>query len=244
MSRKYKIGVITPSSNTTLEPILYEILKHTRFTAHFSRFKVRNLSLEREDLEQFSIENMLVPASLLADAHVDVIAWFGTSGGWLGFDNDINLCRRIEDRLGIPAVTATLATVDAMAMLKIRNYSLVVPYEEDLTKKIIDNFGKAGYSVSNVKHLNLRDNVVVGSVPTTRIAKIVTDTSANSDCILVYCTNFSVATMVEELEKKTRIPILDSINVTLWGCMKKLGIRSGIKGYGMLLAGRRPRFWS
>ena len=85
-------------------------------TAHFSRFRVTEISLDAQALGQFDDSNILAAADLLADARVDVIGWSGTSSGWLGFDADRRLCERIRERTGIPATTAVLALNELLAL--------------------------------------------------------------------------------------------------------------------------------
>ena len=88
-----KIGMLTPSSNTTLEPICSNMVcgLEKTVTMHYGRFSVTKISLEEDALSQFDTAPMMEASKLLADADVDVIAWNGTSGGWLGFDVDKRL---------------------------------------------------------------------------------------------------------------------------------------------------------
>jgi hypothetical protein len=52
-------------------------------SAHFSRFPVTEIALSAGALAQFDDAPILRAAELLAHAKVDVIAWNGTSSGWL-----------------------------------------------------------------------------------------------------------------------------------------------------------------
>ncbi|HBO78304.1 MAG TPA: Asp/Glu/hydantoin racemase, partial [Cupriavidus sp.] len=89
MTRQIRLGMLTPSSNTALEPITSAMVSGLpNVSAHFSRFTVTEISLRDQALGQFDLEKILAAARLLADARVDVIAWNGTSSGWLGFDKD------------------------------------------------------------------------------------------------------------------------------------------------------------
>ena len=92
-----RLGMLTPSSNTVLEPVTAEILAdRAGVTAHFSRLRVLQISLDGGSQAQFSHEPMLRAAELLADARVDSICWNGTSSGWLGFEQDRLLCEAIR----------------------------------------------------------------------------------------------------------------------------------------------------
>src|SRR5690349_9533347 len=81
-----RMGVLTPSSNTVLEPLTAAMAAEAGATAHFARFPVTEISLGPDALRQFDHGPMLTAAGLLADARMHVIVWSGTSAGWLGFD--------------------------------------------------------------------------------------------------------------------------------------------------------------
>jgi len=107
-TRKY-IGMLTPSSNTVLEPITNKILNSVdNVTAHFSRFTVTEISSNPNSINQFDYSKIVESAKLLADAKVDVIAWNGTSAGWLGFESDENLCKEIKKATGIDGISPKL----------------------------------------------------------------------------------------------------------------------------------------
>ena len=76
------IGVLTPSSNTVLEPAIAAMLAgHRDITAHFARFRVTEISLSSQALAQFRNAPMVEASRLLADARVKAICWNGTSSG-------------------------------------------------------------------------------------------------------------------------------------------------------------------
>ena len=78
-----RLGMITPSSNSVLEPVTSAMLHGVPdITAHFSRFRVTEIALDAAALNQFDASVMLPAADLLADAKVDAIAWNGTSASW------------------------------------------------------------------------------------------------------------------------------------------------------------------
>ena len=105
--------MLTPSSNTVLEPMTTAMLESlNEVTAHFSRFEVTEITLSDRGLAQFDHDRFLEAANLLADAKCHVIAWNGTSAGWLGFDNDEELCACITEATGALSTTSILANND------------------------------------------------------------------------------------------------------------------------------------
>ena len=76
------IGMLTPSSNTVLEPVTQEIARQVPgLSMHFSRLRVTEIALNQLALAQFDLDPFLGAASLLVDAKCQVIAWSGTSRG-------------------------------------------------------------------------------------------------------------------------------------------------------------------
>ena len=102
MPEPIRLGMLTPSSNTILEPVTTAMLSGVpNVTAHFSRFKVTEIAIADSSDRQFDEVEILRAADLLAHAKVKVIAWNGTSASWLGFERDEQLCARILSATGI-----------------------------------------------------------------------------------------------------------------------------------------------
>src|SRR5689334_24222501 len=160
-----RLGMITPSSNSVLEPVTSAMLAGTSgVTAHFSRFRVTEIALDAAALNQFDASVMLPAADLLADAKVDAIAWNGTSASWLGIQRDRDLCEVIAARSGVPATTSTLACIDAARALGARRIGLVSPYTDEVQRRIGAVWAKAGIAPHAERHLGLRDNFSFGVV--------------------------------------------------------------------------------
>ena len=114
-----RIGMLTPSSNTALEPMATEILRSVpQVSVHVSRLRVTEISLDDAALHQFDLDAHLRAAELLADARVDVIGWNGTSASWTGFEGDERLCAEIERIHGVAATTAVLAINELLEILE------------------------------------------------------------------------------------------------------------------------------
>src|SRR3954451_845350 len=137
MTERVFLGMLTPSSNTVLEPVTTAMVSGLpEVTAHFSRFKVTEIALSGPALAQFDDSEILRAAELLAHARVDVIAWSGTSSGWLGFERDVRLCERIRAVTGIAACTAMLALNDVLMRTNAKRVSFVTPYLDDVQARI------------------------------------------------------------------------------------------------------------
>jgi maleate isomerase len=237
-----RLGMLTPSSNTALEPITYAMLAGIAdVSVHFSRFKVTEIALSESALRQFDDTEILRAAELLAHAKVDVIAWNGTSAGWLGFDRDERLCERITAATGIRACTTVLAYRDLLRRLDNARIGLVSPYTRDVQERIMANWRSAGLNCVAERHLSLSDNFSFAEVSEAEVARLSEEVvREGSDAVVVLCTNMRGASAAERLERKLGVGIFDSIAVTLWACLVAVGVDpSMIRGWGSLFANPR-----
>jgi maleate isomerase len=231
--------MLTPSANTAVEPLTSAILRDVpNVSVHYSRLRVMGSSLDPESNAQFTTEAFLDAASLLADARVDVIAWNGTSGSWMGLDWERELCKAIEAETGVPATGSTLAFFDAFAKFGVKRYSLAVPYVQDHTEKIIETYAREGLACVASDYLGYKLAAQIDAVPDSRFREQLTSVAVpESEGIAVVCTSVRAAPLLDELETRLGIPIFDSIAVTAWKCLEMVGIEPKLHGWGRLLRG-------
>jgi len=231
------IGMLTPSSNTALEPITTMMLAGLpEVTAHFGRFRVKTIALSDSALAQFDDSNILAAADLLADAELHAIAWNGTSSSWLGFESDQALCRRITERTGIPAGTSVLAINEILRATGARDIAFVTPYTDDVQERINANYARAGFNVVAERHQGLAHNFSFSEVTDEEIVEMTREVAkARPQAIIPLCTNLRSAPLVEALERETGIPIYDSISTAVWKCLKLAGVDPRrVQGWGRL----------
>jgi maleate isomerase len=240
MPRSVRLGMLTPSSNTVLEPTTAAMLAEVAdVTAHFSRFRVTEIALSDQALQQFDDTELLRAAELLAHAKVDVIAWNGTAAAWLGFDRDEQLCERIRATTGIAACTSVLAFRDLFARTRVKRVGLVTPYLDDVQSRIVANWSAAGFACTAERHLGLQDNFSFAEVAPEEIAAM-TRAVVNEGCdaVAIVCTNMRGAGIAAALEAECGVPVYDSVAVTLFQSLRIAGCDPRvIRGWGSLFAG-------
>jgi maleate isomerase len=234
-----RLGILTPSSNTILEPTLAAMLASTpEITAHFARFKVTEISLGATAISQFDIGPIVDAAMLLADARVDVISWSGTSSCWLGVDADRQLCAEIERRVGVPSTTSVLALIEAFRLRGVQRYALVTPYLDEIQAKILANFADLGLACVGERHLGDRGNFSFAEIDETTIASMIRAVAAEEpQAITTFCTNLRAARVAAELEAELGIPIYDTVSTGLWGALRLAGAdATRTTGWGTVFA--------
>ena len=237
-AERRRLGMLTPSSNTVLEPMSAAMLSGLpEVSVHFGRFAVTEISLKDQARGQFEIEPMLEAASLLADARVDVICWNGTSAGWLGLDKDEALKAAIEKRTSIPACSSVLALVEIFRTTGLRRFGLVTPYLDDIQAAIIQTFGDAGFTCPTERHLGDPGNYSFAEVSEDTIRRMCREVASggNIDAITIFCTNLRGAGVVAEMEAELGLPIYDTVATALWKSLKCAAVDPAvIKGWGRL----------
>ncbi|MDM0048088.1 aspartate/glutamate racemase family protein [Variovorax sp. J22R115] len=239
MSQSQRIGVLTPSSNTALEPLTSAMVAGVPgVSAHFSRFRVTEISMGDKSQNQFDERTILDAAKLLADANVDVICWSGTSASWLGFERDRALCARITEATGIPATTSVLALNELLAAQGARTLGLVSPYVEDVQRRIVANYAELDVECIAERHLDLTVNFSFAEVAPDTLRTMIREVAQKKpDAITVMCTNLHGAPLVEEMERELGIPIYDSVATVVWKALKITGVDPrAVKGWGGLFA--------
>jgi maleate isomerase len=231
------LGMLTPSSNTVLEPVTQAMVSGlAEVSVHFSRFKVTEIALAPSALAQFDDSEILRAAEMLAHTKADVIAWNGTSSGWLGFEADHRLCDRITAATGIKSTTSMLALNEILERSAVKRLGLVTPYLDDVQAKIVANYSALGVSCAAERHLSMRDNFSFSEVPPDRIRAMIREVAAAApDAVAVVCTNLRGAPLVEQLEREIGMPIYDSISTVVWKSLLLADIEpKRVTGWGRL----------
>jgi maleate isomerase len=229
-----RLGIITPASNTNVEPATYAMLAGVPgTTAHFSRF-----ALPPALDVTIGPETLAPAASLLAEAAVDVLAFHGTAGSWTGLDGDRALCAELARATGIPATTASLATVSALHALGARTLALVFPGEQWITDDIASEYAREGLEIVHVSRTErYGSNLEIGRASPRDVEALVRAGIVEGiDAVVVVGTNLAAAALVEPLERAHGVTIVDSTAATTWELLRSAGVEARLDGWGRLLA--------
>jgi maleate isomerase len=237
MKKRVLLGMLTPSSNTVLEPVTTAMLAGLpEASAHFGRFRVTEIALSNQALAQFDDTEILRAAELIAHAKVQSIGWNGTSSGWLGFEADERLCRRITEATGIAACTSVLALNEIFERTGVNRFGLVTPYRDDVQERIVKNYAASGFECVAERHLRIQDNYSFSEVSADQLRAMTRAVAkAKPQAITIFCTNLRGAPLVAELEREVGIPIYDTIATVVWKSLKLAGADPRrITGWGRL----------
>ena len=226
IKQKIRIGMLTPSSNSVVEPWCYKIIGSIdNVSVHFGRVEVLWIDDKEASISQFYDENMIKGFDLLSHVKPMVIGWNGTSASWLGLERDRVLIDVIKKRTGCRVVTSTLSIVEALTALNISKIGLVTPYVDSIQKKIINNFELEQLECVSERHFNMTDNFSFGEISESKISNATEGViSEGAEAVIILCTNLAGAGIISTLEKRTGVPILDSVVLTIWGAFRSIGL--------------------
>lgn len=232
-----RIGMITPSSNTVLEPMSARILSALpAVSAHVARLRVTTISTEGEALAQFAPQQFATVASLLADAKVNAMGWNGTSAAWIGFAADEALAAALAERYGTATTSAVLAVNTLLARFGARRIAFVTPYVDAIQERILAQYEGAGYSCVAERHRGISVNYDFALVKEAMIWEdLCAVAEARPDAVVVMCTNMAAAPLATRFEAEFDIPLIDSVSAFLWGALRAGGVDTHpVKGWGSL----------
>lgn len=245
-SKPLRLGILVPSSNTALEPLTTSLLASLpTTTVHFSRFPVTEIALSPTALAQFDDAHILAAARLLADAHVDIIGWSGTSAGWLGLEADRTLCARIEEAAGVRATTSVLGLFEILRRVmpgEERVFGLVTPYLDAVQERILQNFAGEGYPVAAESHLNRSVNVEFADIDEEELDRQMADvmqalpTTNSTRVVSTFCTNLRAAQRAARWEEQyPGLLVADTVATVIWDMLRIMGTEPvAIKGWGKM----------
>ena len=225
-----RIGLLLPSSNTTMEPEFYSIAP-SGVSIHTARMMLHDVTPE-------SLESMagdaFDAAELLSTAGVDVMVYGCTSGSLVkGIEWEENLVKELQKASGIPTVTTAGAVVEALKAVRATKVTVVTPYIDELNKLEKSFLEAHGFRVASIKGLGLTDNQMIGKVSSDEIRGLI-DPTPGTDCLFISCTNLPVTSMIQDLESQYDVPVVTSNQASMWSALSSMS-QGNVEGYGTLL---------
>ncbi len=228
-----KIGIIIPSLNNTMEPELNKMAP--RGVAVYCT----RLLLEKglpENLEKLAHDTEKA-ADLLKTADVTGILYGCTSGSLIkGVGWDQEIIGRIESRTGIPATTTSTAVIEAFRELKVKSVAVATPYVDEVNRIEKDFFEGHGVKVIHIQGLGYTTGQELHKEsPESAYLFAKKVDRKEADCLFISCTDFAAIDVLNTLEQDLGKPVMSSNTASLWGMLKKLGIKERIDGFGEIL---------
>ena len=228
-----RIGLLVPSSNSTLEPEIYRALPES-VTLHVARLFLTRIS---PDSILGMVEDLETQSRNLASADVDVIVLGATAPSFLkGLGYDREMIARIEAATGKRATTTSTALIEALRYLGVTRVVLGSAYDETVNALAREFLEASGVEVLAAHGLGLVDNLTVGRLEVASAYELARAIDRpDADALVLACTNWRTMDVIELLERELGKPVLSTTQVSLWAALRLVGGIDSLAGYGRLL---------
>lgn len=228
-----RVGLIMPATQTVTEPLFYTAAPEG-ISFHTSRLLNVGAGPTAIAATESQVERAV---SELKQAKVNCIAYLCVTGGLVrGLDAERRFCQDIEDRHGIPVVSALLSVFDALNLLGVRRIVITGPYPEEhdvIERKLFED---NGFDVLGIYGMGITDGFAFGQVEPSEIHDFcVQSWDIKADGLFVGCAAFNAMPVAERLEVELKAPVVTAHSAVLWQILKILGMDEPLGGYGRLL---------
>ncbi|MFQ5682898.1 MAG: hypothetical protein ACE5HC_06460 [Candidatus Binatia bacterium] len=151
---------------------------------------------------------------------------------------DAELTRTLQEKYGVPVLTATTTQIEALRALRLRRLVGLTYFKDDLNPQFAKFFEECGFEVACMRGCVDRAFSDLGKIPAEEIyshAKKVFVEVGGGDCIYLLGAGWDCLPAIEPLERDLGVTVVTNVPADVWGTQKRLRIRVPIKGYGRLL---------
>ncbi len=245
----YRVGLIVPSSNTTMETEIPAMLRWReqvlpeRFTFHSSRMRMKSVTQDElaamdKDSDRCALE--------LSDARMDAMGYaclVAIMSMGQGYHRESQ--RRLHEvtvanGAPTPVITSAGALVEGLQAMGAKKIAIVAPYMKPLTKLVIDYIENEGIEVLDSVSLEIHDNLAVGARDPKAPAELWKQLDVTGADVIVAsaCVQMPSLASIELIEAASGLPVVSSAVCTTWSLLKSLGLERRVPGAGALLSGK------
>lgn len=249
MRSPIKVGMIVPSSNTTMETEIPAMLRSREavrpesFTFHSSRMRMKHVT--PEELRAMD-EDSVRCALELSDARVDVMGYaclVAIMAQGPGYHRDseerLRKAAAAENGLDSPVVSSAGSLVEALHHLGAKRISLVAPYLRPLTGLVCGYIQEEGIEVVDSLSLEVADNIEVGRLDPGNLPGLAgkVQTRGVDALVLSACVQMPSLPAIQVVQDQLDIPVISAAVATAWRLLRVLDLEPVVPRAGMLLAG-------
>lgn len=242
----YRIGLVVPSSNVTVEtevPALLARHPDARFSFHASRMRMHKVSPEELRAMNAQRERCV---DELGDAHVDALLYacliaLMAQGPGEHQRAEQAVTEQLAGRDQHPAVLSSAgALVEGLTALGARRIALVTPYLKPLAQQVVDYLRSEGFDVVDWTALEVADNTEVGCIPGDQVLTAARGLNlADADALVISaCVQMPSLDLIGPAEAEFGLPVLSAATAGAYTLLRHLDLEPRLPGAGRLLDGQ------
>ena len=228
-----RIGLITLSTDLTMESDFYSIIRDLPIDIFVNRIKNYN-PLTKENLLKMYDQLESVTKDILPNEKINTIA-YGCTSGTIAIGKD-KIKKKIQ--LAKPdcyVTTPITSAIKAINKMKVKKIAVFTPYPESVNKTVFEYFAKENIEVLSCSSFNLDSDLDIGKVDPNYLLEILLKMdNGNADALFVSCTALPVLEILDQAENGIKKTVLSSNQTLIWDSIRSVGCGNKIDGYGTL----------
>jgi maleate isomerase len=240
----YRIGLVVPSSNVTVEtemPALLQRHRSARFSFHSTRMRMHTVS--PEELRAMNAQRGRC-IDEIGDAAVDAVLYaclvaLMAQGAGEHQRSESAVVDQLAERGLTPRVTSSAgALVHALRATGAERVALVMPYLRPVAELVVAYVEAEGFTVTGWRALEVADNAEVGCIAGDRVLDAARSLDlAGTDALVVSaCVQMPSLPLVQQAEDEFGLPVLSAATAGAFTLLDQLGLPVDLPDAGRLLA--------
>lgn len=243
---RFRIGVLIPSTNTSVE-LDYNEIRPVNVSFHVARIFIDN-RIDSDDRAQKTLQQIregtqkaLHDVMTCEPDHLILGMSSETFVG--GLEGSRALTTRMEQLSGLKVSTGSEATRMALESIGAQRIAVLTPYQPSIDEQVERYFDDLGYEMVAMKSLRCPTAVSIAETSDEAILSALEEVRAMAndefDAFVQAGTNLSSYRLADRVEDDTGKPLI-AINVaTVWHALISLGLDPRLPGAGSVFDGSR-----
>jgi maleate isomerase len=246
--QRYRVGLIVPSSNTTMETEIPAMLAarervrpQERFTFHSARMRMQQVTPEQLRAMNAQTERAVAELADLRPHVAATACLVAIMAQGFGYHRQVEEeFRRVvaENRASAKVMTSAGALVHGLKKLGAKKVSLLAPYMKPLTDKVVAYIENEGIEVLDRICFEIPDNLEVGRRDPMRLLEDVKRLNiANADVVVLSaCVQMQSLPAIQAAENMLGVPVTSTSVCTVRNMLDLLELEPRVPRCGRLLA--------
>ena len=255
-SAMHKVGFITPPGWFDISPMEFMCIAPANTIVMQTTMRPHDFDYSPEHVRS-AVGELGLCARSLAAAGAAVVAQFGYPFSFVhGWPEAQRVQETIEQDVQTPIVMMGVEVIYALRHVGCKSVAVAATYYSDaMAERLLGYLAQAGVNVSHCQNWQSQGLVAPSATGTfvgqgeldpmgwetpawavEEAVRKVARSAPEADCVLVTGGGMRLLNLADALEKEVGRPIVAGDLTLYWGILRRLGIETGIKGHGRLLA--------
>jgi maleate cis-trans isomerase len=170
-------------------------------------------------------QRLLEGAEALRSERPDSVMWACTSGSFVfGWDGAVQQAAEVQEALGVPVSSTSLAFVDAVRALGLEKVAVAATYPEDVSRHFAQFLGHGGIEVLELVSHDIPTAALAGELEHAEVLALARSNDRDdAQAVLIPDTALHSARWINELEEALGKPVLTANQVTVWQGLRLAG---------------------